>query len=168
MLVDSQVERVLFEDQTAVGVVYRPNPEYQPGGSSQLIKSKRMVILTCGTLGTPLVPERSGTGNPEISKRAGVSPIADVCGVGHEYEDHQSTMHPYKSTLKPEETMDQFLTGRVDPKDLMGWNAVDVQTKIRPTDAEVSSLGPEFREIWDREFKEVPDKPLTILSPCAG
>lgn len=173
VLVESQVERVLIENQKAVGVVYRPNPQYQPGGSSRTVKAKRMVIMNCGALGTPPVLERSGVGNPKILERAGVPLKADVPGIGHDYEDHQGIMYPYKSILTPEETLDNFNALRVDHdvliknKDaLLSWNSVDIQAKLRPTESEVAGLGEEFQEMWNRDFKNIPDKPMMILSPC--
>lgn len=34
----------------------------------------------------------------------------------------------------------------------------------RPTEEEVDALGPEFRKAWDRDFKNVPDRPLMIMA----
>lgn len=39
-----------------------------------------------------------------------------------------------------------------------------MQCKLRPTDADVASLGSDFQAAWDKEFKNSPDKPLMILS----
>ncbi|KAI1076642.1 putative alcohol oxidase [Whalleya microplaca] len=173
VLVESQVERVLIENQKATGVVYRPNPLYQPGGSSRTVKAKRMVVVTCGALSTPPVLERSGVGDAKILQRAGVPLKADVPGVGHDYEDHQGVMYVYKSSLTPEETLDNFNAFRIDHdalianKDtLLSWNSVDIQAKLRPTDSEVAGLGHEFQEVWNRDFKDIPDRPMMIISPC--
>ncbi|KAI1411802.1 putative alcohol oxidase [Hypoxylon sp. FL1857] len=180
VLVESQVERVLFEGQRATGVAYRPNPAFQSNkdpsqNDGRVIKAKRLVILSSGPLGTPLLLERSGIGNPEILQRAGVPVVADVPGVGHDYEDHHSMMYAYKSDLTPAETMDGINSGRWAADDLiksnhkmLSWNSVDAQAKLRPTEADVASLGPEFQEAWNREFKDVPDKPLMMMSPVAG
>ena len=177
VLVESQVERVVFENQRAVGVVYRPNPEYQPRNASsenrdQVVRARRLVSLNCGPLYTPLLLQRSGIGDPEILKRAGVPVVSDLPGVGSDYEDHQSIMYIYKSDLSPTETLDAFNGLRVDPKDLiakkdklMGWNSVDIQAKVRPTETEVAKLGPEFQDAWDKRFKNVLDKPLMMISP---
>ncbi|KAI0896304.1 putative alcohol oxidase [Annulohypoxylon nitens] len=161
VLVESQVERVLFEDLRAIGVTYRPNPAFQSTGDerkddNRMLKARKMVILSVGPIGTPLVLE-------------------SVPGVGHDYEDHFSMMYGYESTLKPEETLEGIISGRLSAEELikddariLGWNSVDCQAKLRPTNADIASLGPEFQEAWDKNFKDFPDKPLMMMSPVAG
>ncbi|KAI1390620.1 putative alcohol oxidase [Hypoxylon trugodes] len=180
VLVESQVERVLFEGQKVSGVVYRPNPAFQPKTTpsqenSRVVKARRMVIISAGSLGTPQLLERSGVGDLQILKKAGVPVVAEVPGVGHNYDDHNSMMYPYYSDIPPEESMDGLNSGRVKPEELiargdgiLGWNSVDAQAKLRPTDADVASLGPEFQEAWNREFANVPNKPFMIMSPVSG
>lgn len=80
-------------------------------------------------------------------------------------------LYPYKTSVGPDQTMDGLLTGRVNVGELIGkndpllsWNGVDVQCKLRPTDADVAHLGSDFQAAWDKEFKNTPDKPLMILS----
>ncbi|KAI1781537.1 alcohol oxidase-like protein [Hypoxylon cercidicola] len=177
VLIESSVERVLFEGQKAVGVVYTPNPSFQPSvaGSenpSRTIKARKMVVVSCGAVGTPLVLQRSGVGDPKVLERAGVPTVADVPGVGRDYEDHQIMLYGYKSDLPPEETLDAFNSGRLDREALvankdkiLSWNSFDIQCKLRPTEADVTALGPEFREVWDREFKNIPDKAWQLLIP---
>jgi len=46
---------------------------------------------------------------------------------------------------------------------MLGWNTIDVAGKIRPTDAEVEALGPEFRAAWDRDFGSNPNRPLVLV-----
>lgn len=172
VVVESQVERVLFDDnKKAVGVVYRPNPTFRPDSEPRMIKARRMVVLSCGSLGNPLVLERSGIGSPGIVKRSGVDLVADLPGVGENYDDHHLMLYAYKSSLNPNETLDSLASGRSDPQEMMmqkdrilGWNGIDVQVKARPSEAEVLSLGPEFQEAWDKEFKAQPNKPLMLMS----
>ncbi|KAI1772202.1 GMC oxidoreductase-domain-containing protein [Hypoxylon cercidicola] len=172
VVVESQVERVIFDEhRKAVGVTYRPNPAFRPNSEPRTIKARRMVIVSCGGLGSPLVLERSGLGSPEIVKRSGVELVADLPGIGENYDDHHMMLYAYKSSLSPNETLDAVLTGRSSPRDmimqkdqLLGWNGIDVQAKVRPTEAEVLSLGPQFQEAWETEFKPHPDKPLILFS----
>ena len=79
------------------------------------VRARKLVIVSCGALGTPPVLERSGIGNPEILGRASDSLIADVPGVGYEYQDHNLLVYPYKSCLTPEETLDVITSGRSNP-----------------------------------------------------
>lgn len=75
-----------------------------------------------------------------------------------------------------DDTLDGLILGRKGSwEDLMksenkmlGWNGQEVQVKIRPTDAEVAALGPEFQRAWDEEFKDYPDKPLVVMTLLAG
>lgn len=176
VLVESQVLRVLFEGTTAVGIEYRPNPDYQAlmpltMTLMRTARARRMVILSCGALATPLLLERSGVGDARILERAGVSVVADLPGVGHDYQDHQLVYYPYKTNLEPDETLDGLLAGREDQQamidnksKMIGWNGTDICSKLRPTEADVAAMGPAFREAWDRDFKDVPSKPLMLTA----
>ncbi|KAI0412796.1 hypothetical protein F5X98DRAFT_353834 [Xylaria grammica] len=175
VLLESQAERVLFENNKAVGVSFRPNPTYHPDvdpDTVQTIKARELVIICGGPMFSPLILERSGIGDPDILKRAGVPVTADVPGVGAEYEDHHSMMYPYYSSLNPEETLDAIHAGRVNVGDLIAaqdgrltYNAIDVQAKLRPTEDDVDALGPAFRAAWDEHYKNIKDKPLMMMSP---
>lgn len=173
VVVEAKVLRVLIDDsKRAIGVEYTPNPDFQAASimtqhPKQTVKARKLVIVSCGACGTPPVLERSGLGDPKILKRAGVPVIVDLPGVGHDYQDHQLALLPYRTNLAPHETIDGILSGRADAADLiakkdkiLGWNSIDVCAKIRPTDAEVKALGPEFQAAWDRDFKNATDRPL--------
>ena len=67
--------------------------------------------------------------------------------------------------------MDRIVNGNVDfsqavtDKDpILGSNYIDVAGKTRPTDEEASALGTEFKEVWDRDFKDYPERPLMIVA----
>ncbi|KAI1126596.1 hypothetical protein F5Y10DRAFT_278654 [Nemania abortiva] len=51
--------------------------------------------------------------------------------------------------------------------EILTYNAIDVQAKLRPTEDDVAALGPDFKTAWNENFKDIPDKPLMILSPVA-
>lgn len=70
VLVDSQVNRVIFEGKRAVGVEVRPNPKAQANKTLRTVKARKMVVVSSGALGTPAVLERSGIGNPDILSKA--------------------------------------------------------------------------------------------------
>ncbi|KAH7037509.1 alcohol oxidase-like protein [Microdochium trichocladiopsis] len=174
---ESQVARVLFDDnKKAVGVEYRANPAFQlPIGGVvdpvRTVKARKMVIVSCGACGTPGVLERSGVGNPEILNAAKVPVVADVPGVGNDYQDHHLIFYPYKVGLATDETLDGIITSRMDAVKLVqdkhrlaGWNGIDFSSKIRPNDeGEIDALGPEFRAAWDKDFKNEPNRPLMLL-----
>jgi alcohol oxidase len=119
VLVESQVVRVLFEGSRAYGVEYTPNPDNHPGNYlgkavSKKVTARKMVIVSCGALSTPLVLERSGIGCPEVLGRANVPLVTALPGVGRHYQDHPLLMYPYKSNLAPDDTLDALAGGRLD------------------------------------------------------
>ncbi|KAI0886205.1 putative alcohol oxidase [Annulohypoxylon maeteangense] len=179
VLVESQVTRILLdEDHKAVGVEFRPNPLFHPDAdqSTRSVKANKLFIASCGACGTPSLLERSGIGAPNILKGAGVSVAVDLPGVGKGYEDHHLLGYPYLNNLSDSETLDGLVLGRMGSYDdlmkknekMLGWNGQEIQGKIRPTDAEVAALGPDFQKAWDQEFKNQPDKPLAIINIVAG
>ncbi|KAK7957869.1 hypothetical protein PG988_012717 [Apiospora saccharicola] len=178
VLVQSQVVRVIFEGQKAVGVEYRANPKFQKGEKTPVVRSVRaekMVVLSAGTFGTPLILERSGVGDPAILEAAKVPVVANIPGVGRNYQDHHLMIYSYKTALNPDETADGVIAGRVDVGELMqtnapilGWNAQDITCKLRPSDAEVAALGPEFQAAYERDFKHKENKPLAMFAPASA
>ncbi|KAM5342227.1 hypothetical protein ACJ41O_015258 [Fusarium nematophilum] len=175
VLVESKVIRVLIDDQKrAIGVEYTKNLSLQSSNNpalhqKQVVKARRLVVASSGACGTPLVLERSGLGDPEVLKRAGVPLVAKLPGVGHEYQDHNATIFPYRTNLDPHEALDGILSRRVDPASLiarndkiLGWNGIDAASKLLPAEAGFDALGPSFRTAWDRDFKKTADKPLML------
>lgn len=174
VVVESQVVRVTFEGKRASGVVYRTNKDSQPG-TLRTVKARKKVVVSCGAIGSPLLLERSGIGKPEILEAASVSIVADVPGVGQGYNDHHLLTYPYQSSLNPDETLDALVQRRVDPGEmiknndkLLGWNAQDVTCKLRPSEAEIAALGPQFQDAWNRDFSSAPTRPLMLMSLTSG
>lgn len=181
VLLESQVIKVLFDPITnqAVGVEYRANPAFSKEAVPQptrRVTARQLVVLSCGTLGNPPILERSGVGNAQILSDAGVPVVADLPGVGSGYQDHQVISYHYKSSMSVEETGD---TAFRDPatgiasllmsrSPMLGWNGFDASSKIRPTETEVNSLGQDFRNAWDRDFKAHPAKPLGTVIMSTG
>ncbi|KAK8052405.1 glucose dehydrogenase [Apiospora rasikravindrae] len=174
VLVQSQVVRAIFEDQKAVGVEYRGNPKFQTT-PIRSVRAEKMVILSAGTFGTPLILERSGVGDQSILEAAEVPLVAHLPGVGQNYQDHHLMTYTYKTALNPDETADAIIAGRVDMGELLrtnanilGWNAQDITCKLRPSDAEVAALGPEFQAAYERDFKHNENKPLAMVAPASA
>ncbi|KAH8896286.1 alcohol oxidase-like protein [Thozetella sp. PMI_491] len=179
VLVETEVVRVLFDDdRRASGIEFRPNPIFQPDHTKEApraIKARRLVVLTCGTLGTPPLLERSGVGNATVLEKAGVPLVANVPGVGHDYQDHNVSIYVYKADLAQGTTTDDIhggfsdIPGLLSSKDpILGWNGIDAASKIRPTPMEVERLGDEFRESWNKDFEALTTKPLVSFIFHAG
>lgn len=180
VLVESQVSRILFdESKKASGVEFKPNPIFDADNvdkTTRSVKASKLVIASSGSCGTPSLLERSGLGSSETLERAGVPILVDLPGVGNGYEDHHLLVYPYFSNLAPADTLDKFIYGSQETQEeliqtkheMLGWNAQDIQGKVRPTETEVAALGPDFEAAWDREFRPIPDKPVAIISVIAG
>ncbi|KAH8667056.1 putative glucose dehydrogenase [Xylariales sp. PMI_506] len=173
--INTEILGVIVDGKRAVGIQIQPKPNPEVEGeaapSPRSIKARKMVIVSCGAIGTPLLLERSGIGSLEVLKRAGVEPIAEVPGVGFDYQDHQLVVCSYRSSLDPDETLDGMAAGRVDPTSWfstndprLGWNCQDAVLRVRPTDADIKRLGPHFEAAWRRDYEAIPDRPLAHLA----
>jgi len=76
------VERIAFDGRRATGVRIRR------GGVQTLIAARREVILSAGTVGTPLILERSGIGDGARVRALGVPLVHHLPGVGENLQDH--------------------------------------------------------------------------------
>lgn len=143
VLCEKQVIKILLDDnKKAVGVQYQTNPKFQPNPefmtaqqAPREVRARKMVVLSAGANCTPLILERSGVGASDILKRAGVSVVEDLPGVGHDYQDHHLTLYAYRTNLSPNETINGFADGRFDiqeairnSNELLGTNAMDACT----------------------------------------
>ncbi|KAI1818766.1 GMC oxidoreductase [Poronia punctata] len=181
VLVESQVLRILFdEERRAVGVEYRPNPIFAEGNNStgttdkkgRCVEARKLVVSSAGSLGTPLLLERSGVGKKEVLEKAGVPVVAEVSGVGAQFQDHHFVGYVYRTNLQPNETINgiarndrdrdvEGMIARDDPQ--LGWNGHDASSKLRPSPAEVAALGPEFQAAWIRDFADTPNRPHMVM-----
>ena len=178
---------MIIEDGVATGVVTVPTKPV--GGMDNVqrrtFKAKKMIIVSCGTLSTPLVLQRSGIGDPEKLKKAGIKPIVDLPGVGLNFQDHYLHFATYRATPSTE-SFDDFARGdpetqkRVfDEWNLKGTgplatNGIEAGVKSRPTEVELEEMKnyptPDFvtKGGWDNYFKNKPDKPVMHYSVIAG
>jgi choline dehydrogenase-like flavoprotein len=77
----SYVQRVLIEDQEAIGVQYT-----DADGATQTVHADATVVA-CGSLSTPQLLMRSGLENPNIGKHLGLHPAQFVFGLFDEPQD---------------------------------------------------------------------------------
>ena len=162
------------EDKRAVGVEYTTNPQYLLNNEAskaikQTVKARKLVVLSSGACGTPLILQRSGVGNREVLEKASVPVVADVKGVGAQYDDHTLLVYTFATNLAREETLDGLMSGRMSPEEaakigLLGFNGIDTHAKLRPTEEEVESLGSKFQEVWDRDYRDRPHRPLIMMA----
>lgn len=176
VLVEHEVLRVIVEDGKAAGVEIRGVTDAQNSTQVQRIKSKKMVVLSAGTLGTPLLLERSGVGDEKVLEKAGVDVIANVPGVGENFRDHHTMLLSYYTSLLPNETYDELLKNRTTFKQLLderspilGWNSAEITSKLRPTEEEIGLiLGDEAAALWEQDFQSEPNRPIATISTANG
>ncbi|KAG6228723.1 hypothetical protein E4U34_004040 [Claviceps purpurea] len=183
LLLNTTVSRVLFQDTRATGVECQPsiasNATSTAGSAttnpSTTLTARKLVVVSAGALGSPQLLERSGIGNKEILAPLDIPLVAHLPGVGEDYQDHNMVKSSYKVDLPPSETLDAIIGGRLDyaaalleehptkTHPILGWNGVDFGARLRPTEPEVAQLGPDFQQLWDRDFKYQTDRPLMLL-----
>lgn len=183
---NTKVDKVVIENGTAVGVLTVPTKPV--GGANpkrKFWKARKLVIVSCGTLSSPLVLQRSGIGDPEKLRKVGVKPIVELPGVGLNFQDHYLHFATYRA--KPEtESFDDFVRGvpEVQKAVFEEWNlkgtgplatnGIEAGVKSRPTAEELEEMKswptPDFatKGGWESYFKNKPDKPVMHYSVIAG
>lgn len=95
VMTNTSVERIETSSKkgvvTATGVCINGNT---------VIKAKKEVILSAGSVQTPALLEVSGIGNKSIVQAAGIESVLDLPGVGENFQDHLRIQNSYQ--LKPE------------------------------------------------------------------
>lgn len=78
----AMVDRVLFEGRRAVGLTYLA------GGKAHSVAAKREVILSAGSIMSPVILKRSGIGPAHELKDHGIAVVHHAPGVGENLMDH--------------------------------------------------------------------------------
>jgi alcohol oxidase len=178
VILEHEVEKIVFEKGRAAGVQIHGTPGSRNATHSgtKVIKARRMVVAAAGTIGTPLLLQRSGVGGREVLGRAGVEVVADVPGVGSAFQDHNTMLTSYYTGLQPNETFDDLLNGETtlqkmvaEKAPMLSWNSAEITSKVRPSEDEIAAiLDPEALKLWERDFKNVPNRPLATISTANG
>jgi choline dehydrogenase len=82
VLTGALVTRVLFDGRRAVAV------EILRQGRSKRIAAGSEIVLSLGAINTPKVLMQSGVGHADDLVRAGIGVVADLPGVGRNFQDH--------------------------------------------------------------------------------
>ncbi|MEX3815908.1 GMC family oxidoreductase [Paraburkholderia sp. BR13439] len=89
---DSRVVRIVVENGRAVGV------EHVENGQRKIVRAEREVIISAGAIGSPHLLMLSGIGPAEQLRKAGVSVVHDLPGVGENFQDHMDMFLIYDLT----------------------------------------------------------------------
>ncbi|KAI0089825.1 alcohol oxidase-like protein [Irpex rosettiformis] len=173
IVVGHLIKRVIFEGKRAVGVEYVQNPRFHPTASSSEVttaRAKRLVVVSAGAFGSPTILERSGIGAKKVLEKYGIEQVVDLPGVGENYQDHQVIFAPYLAS-EESDTIDAIVRNeqpafdnhsdewKKTGKGLMASNALDAGVKLRFTDEELKTIGPEFTKKWHSYYASRNDSP---------
>ena len=86
------VKRILFEGKTAVGV------EYLHRGRVETVGARREVILSAGSIMSPMILKRSGIGPASELAEHGITVLHPLAGVGENLMDHLELYVQYACT----------------------------------------------------------------------
>ncbi|KAF8607376.1 alcohol oxidase [Ceratobasidium sp. AG-I] len=180
IMTETKIVRVVFDGTKATGVEVVANKDQQADADQtpRTITARKLVVVSSGAIGTPLVLQRSGIGAADRLEKAGVKPVVDLPGVGANYEDHNLVLFPFHApsdteTIDPilnqepgimEKLLPQFLQG----KGFLTTNCIDSGCKLRPTPEELKQIGPEFGKVWQKYFEDKPDKPVMLQAVLNG
>ena len=89
----AHVRRIVIEDGRATGVEFT-----DASGAVQVAQAEGEVILSAGAIGSPQILMLSGVGEAEHLAEQGISPVADLPGVGRNLQDHLQARLVYKCT----------------------------------------------------------------------
>jgi choline dehydrogenase len=88
---DTLTHRIRFDNSRAIGI------DVERNGESQSIDANE-IIISSGAIGTPLLLQRSGVGDPTNLTSLGVDPVASLPGVGQNLRDHPAAPMYWQAT----------------------------------------------------------------------
>jgi choline dehydrogenase len=94
VLTGAQATRVLFDGKRASGV------EFLHGGSLQVAKAHKEVILSAGAINSPQLLELSGVGDPALLQRFNLPVVLNAPAVGGGLQDHVAVSYFYRSRVR--------------------------------------------------------------------
>jgi len=92
LITGATVKRILFEGKTAVGI------EYLRQGQTRVAKARREVILSAGSIMSPVILKRSGIGPAQELADHGIPVLHASAGVGENLMDHLELYVQYACT----------------------------------------------------------------------
>lgn len=76
-----------------------PNAQFHPDAPSDpmSVYALKWVVVSGGSLGSPLILERSGIGAASVLEKNGVKQVVDLPGVGERYQGDDNLSFPASS-----------------------------------------------------------------------
>lgn len=100
---DARVLRIAIENGQAIGV------EVLQKGKKRVITAAREVIASAGAIGSPHLLMLSGIGDARRLQALGITPLADLPGVGRNLQDHWAV--PFALRVRPDSSYNQNARG---------------------------------------------------------
>ena len=97
----ARVQKVIIENDKAVGVIYKK------GNSEFTVKTNKEIILSAGAFQSPQILMHSGIGEKEELKKHGINCIKEIPGVGKNLQDH--LFFPISGYLIRQEGINHYL-----------------------------------------------------------
>ena len=91
LLTDNTVSKIIFSGTKATGVQYLPTA----GGSKLTATASKEVLIAAGGVHTPQILQLSGVGPKSVLTKLGITVVADLPGVGANFQDHPTFTIPY-------------------------------------------------------------------------
>lgn len=104
VLSGAQALRVVIEAGRAIGV------EVLHEGQRRVLQAHHEVILSAGAIQSPQLLQLSGVGHAEALRALGITPVADLPGVGENLQDHLQVRPSYR--CKGVETLNDIANSR--------------------------------------------------------
>ncbi len=103
------VTGIVLDGKTATGV------SYSAGGKEITATARSEVIVCAGSIGSPMLLQRSGIGPGKVLKDAGVPVVHDLPGVGENLQDHIEVYFQYrcKEAITLNSKLDWFSKGLI-------------------------------------------------------
>ncbi|KAI1463290.1 putative GMC oxidoreductase [Daldinia caldariorum] len=100
-IIKGTVTKLTWANSSSDGdVLTTDGVEYiSPTGQAIAIGVRKEVLLSAGSLRSPLILERSGVGNPSIHKSHGIETRIDLPGVGEHLQDQPNVVLEYSSNV---------------------------------------------------------------------
>ncbi len=94
IIINATATKIIFDGKSAVGV------EFIQGGLRKEVRAKKEIIISAGSLKSPIILQRSGVGDAEDICPHGITMLHDLPGVGKNLQDHIDFNFCFKSSDK--------------------------------------------------------------------
>ena len=92
VITGAEVDRIELEEGVAKRVIYKK------AGAIKVVSTRREVVLSAGSIGSPSILQRSGIGPAKVLGDAGVGMMHELPGVGENLADHLEVYFQYRCT----------------------------------------------------------------------